>query len=266
VVVAFAPLGGGRVKHENNFNLLRLLAASQVVYWHTTYHLSLPAWPPLKLLAAQFPGVAMFFVISGFLVSDSCLRSTTGSFFFKRGLRIYPGLTVNIVILESLMLLTGGLVVAHWPAYLTLYSQVYFLTASQGIAGIFTSVGYVKAFFQDYPSGVLWTLTVELSFYLVLPAILALLRVSKPIGIALICAEMALSFAIASKSSEEAYNSHWLMNITIFPYFWIFAFGILARIYWDKVFWLFERTVLLWTVLYAVVSITAIRQFRIAPS
>jgi len=246
------------VSHRNNFNLLRLLAAAQVVFMHSYAHLHLPTLRWLVTGLEQFPGVACFFVISGFLVSDSCLRSSTGSFFFKRALRIYPGLAVNIVVLEAFMFLTGGISAASWTGYAA-YFQIYIVTASDWIGRWFTDITYTKSsFFPEYPSGVLWTLTVEISFYLVLPVLLAIVRASKPIGVALLVAQMLASFALAHGSDGSFYISHPLFDITIAPYFWLFSFGILARIYWDEISWLFERKFLIWVALYAIAAFTAV--------
>jgi len=52
----------------NNFDLVRLLAALQVILVHG-YGVEYLPW--LNSAIAMFPGVPMFFVISGFLVSAS---------------------------------------------------------------------------------------------------------------------------------------------------------------------------------------------------
>jgi peptidoglycan/LPS O-acetylase OafA/YrhL len=245
------------VNHRNNFNLLRLLAATQVVFMHSYAHLHLPTWLWLFTVLVQFPGVACFFVISGFLVSDSCLRSSTKQFFLKRALRIYPGLVVNIIVLEVLMFLTGGISASGWTSYAAYaaYLQIYVVTASDWIARWFTGVNYAQSwFFPDYPSGVLWTLTVEISFYLVLPVLLAIVRASKRVGVALLVAAMLVSFFLAHGSDGSFYNLHPLYDATIAPYFWVFSFGILARIYWDQISWLFEGRFLIWFAIYAVIA------------
>ena len=77
----------------NNFDLLRIFAASQVLVCHTALHLHVfaPQW--LMKLIYAFPGVPIFFVISGFLISLSYERSSgLKSYCRNRVLRIYPGL------------------------------------------------------------------------------------------------------------------------------------------------------------------------------
>src|ERR1043166_4636777 len=90
---------------ENSFNAIRLIAALQVAYIHSTWHLDIGFNP--NSWAMQFPGLPMFFAISGCLVSDSLTRSKTLiQFAARRASRIYPGLVVNIAILELALFLS----------------------------------------------------------------------------------------------------------------------------------------------------------------
>jgi peptidoglycan/LPS O-acetylase OafA/YrhL len=82
---------------DNNMQLLRVLAAAAVLLFHcyalTDHWTDEPLWraaPPLNLGAL---GVQVFFVISGFLVTQSWLaREHLASFAVARALRIYPAL------------------------------------------------------------------------------------------------------------------------------------------------------------------------------
>jgi peptidoglycan/LPS O-acetylase OafA/YrhL len=241
--------------HRNNFNLLRLLAACQVVFMHSYAHLHLPTNELLFKTLSQFPGVACFFVISGFLVSDSCLRSDTKDFFAKRALRIYPGLIVNILVLECLVALTSGIAASPWTY--AKFLPVYLITASEYF-GSRVSGGPIYApwhFFTMYPSGVLWTLTVELSFYLVLPLVLwAVSRLGRAFGTLLLLTLMAVSFAIARDATNTFYETHHTLNITVAPYFWVFGIGMVARLWWDRLAPLFVGRALWWVVAYAALS------------
>jgi len=253
----------GPLDRQNNFNLLRLLAAAQVVLMHGHAHLHLPTNPILFWVASQFSGVACFFVISGFLVSDSYLRSSSaGSFFFKRALRIYPALLANIVALEILMHFAGqspGAINIGYPAYLLTYLS----TASNDIAEFVTGISpyTYTGFFQSYPSQVLWTLTVELSFYFVLPFFLSIAYRWRMIGSALIAVAMAASFAIVFSVQDQFYEQHKLLNVFVAPYFWVFGLGVMARLYWDEIGFLFRRKLLLWLLAYGAVAAITILYF-----
>jgi peptidoglycan/LPS O-acetylase OafA/YrhL len=103
---------------RNNFDALRLMAATAVIFSHA-FLLSQGSEDnePLKWLTGQtilgVVGVFVFFVISGFLVTQS--YETTGSagrFAAKRALRIYPGYLVCILLATFAL---GPLVTALAP-------------------------------------------------------------------------------------------------------------------------------------------------------
>ena len=93
------------MERSNNFDTLRLVAAGSVIFSHA-FLLSQGRQDnePLVLLTGGqsvlgVVGVFVFFVISGFLVTQSF--ETTGSplrFLAKRALRIYPGLAACILL------------------------------------------------------------------------------------------------------------------------------------------------------------------------
>lgn len=57
-----------KTKLYNNFNILRLFASVQVVYIHTVEHLHITNNIALfiKNIISYFPGVAIFFLLSGY--------------------------------------------------------------------------------------------------------------------------------------------------------------------------------------------------------
>src|SRR5690349_3215756 len=90
----------GATKYPN-FDHLRLAAASCVVFSHSFFIAEGGEQnePLVKLLGpgniAGFYAVFVFFIISGFLVSQSAATTaTTPRFLWKRFLRIYPALFV----------------------------------------------------------------------------------------------------------------------------------------------------------------------------
>ncbi|HUH85784.1 MAG TPA: acyltransferase [Stellaceae bacterium] len=89
---------------HNNFDALRLVAATAVIFSHA-FLLSegTEAHEPLKWLTGQtilgIVGVFVFFVISGYLVTQSWEATGSASrFAVKRGLRIWPGLALCILL------------------------------------------------------------------------------------------------------------------------------------------------------------------------
>ena len=86
---------------DNNLNLLRLAAATGVLVSHA-YPIALgpEAVQPLKALIGQTLGqicVVIFFVISGFLITQSAVNSASlWNWTVARILRLFPGLLVVV--------------------------------------------------------------------------------------------------------------------------------------------------------------------------
>lgn len=218
---------------ENSFNAIRLLAALQVAYLHAVAHLHLQ---PLSIdpWIAQFPGVPIFFAISGYLVFDSLLRlRTLKEFATHRAARIYPALAVNILILELLLYASGQIEFTRsMPAlWALLFFICYLLTASYNIAALWIGSGggtlSFDGFFQIYPSGVLWTLTVELTFYIAVA--LMLWAKGRATQTCLICIASVASFAFQNYLGADP--TRLTVTITVVPYFWIFGIGMLSRLW-----------------------------------
>ncbi len=55
--------------NPNNFDLIRLCAASQVMLTHATFYFHSQTLSTLASLLALIPGVPAFFFVSGFLIS-----------------------------------------------------------------------------------------------------------------------------------------------------------------------------------------------------
>lgn len=97
---------------DNNFNLIRMIAASAVLVSHA-YPIALgpQAIQPLKVLTGATLGshaVVLFFVVSGLLIARSFERSPTFVHWLTaRALRLFPGL---LVVLLLTVLVMGPLV------------------------------------------------------------------------------------------------------------------------------------------------------------
>jgi peptidoglycan/LPS O-acetylase OafA/YrhL len=217
---------------SNSFNAVRLLAALQVAYVHAAWHLDI-GWPNDWIV--QIPGVPIFFAVSGFLVLESLLSSKSlGHFAMKRASRIYPALIVNIAIIEIVLYATGDLTLSGTtPFRIAACFATYSATASIEMANeVIGGCGYhnLSVFFKSYPSGVLWTLTLELSFYLVVPLVLfAKSRTAKTLTIlAASAASLILQHSMGKMIDQPPYFP---LNTLIFPYIWMFGTGMLLRLW-----------------------------------
>jgi peptidoglycan/LPS O-acetylase OafA/YrhL len=226
---------------RNSFNTIRLLAALQVAYVHASAHLGLEKTPPgFWNFIYQFPGVPIFFAISGYLVFDSMLRlGSLRRFFIHRDARIYPALIVNIALIEILLYAGGQSSFPRESWRVATYFIYYGLTASDALAALWSRTGGIydfNGFFHMYPSGVLWTLTVELTFYLVIP-LFALAR-TRLVQTVIVAAASILSFVYQRQlGADLATMKAWPISVFVFPYFWMFGIGMLFRL-WRPPSWM----------------------------
>lgn len=155
---------------RNNFDAIRVLAASAVIYGHAH---PITDTPDLVFFGSsvQSFAVKVFFVVSGFLVARSWASDqNTWRYLSKRVLRIFPAL----LLLLSLTILVLG------PTMTTLPLAEYFrhpLTAMYfaynvvlypvyHLPGVFTGNPYPGAV-----NGSLWSLPAEFLMYLVFPLV-----------------------------------------------------------------------------------------------
>lgn len=151
---------------QNNLNLLRLFAASLVVFGHAFVFLG-KTGPDLLGFHPGALGVYIFFCVSGFLVAQSWDRDPDFKrFMARRALRIFPALVVCVL---ATVLILGPLFSSlGWQAYFRSpdtwgYLRNIGLYIVYSLPGVFTENCYKNAV-----NGSLWTLPVEFAMYLIL--------------------------------------------------------------------------------------------------
>ncbi len=156
---------------DNNFNLIRLLAALCVLITHS-FALSIgtaEAEPLRGRLGMTIGNIAVdvFFVTSGFLVTASLLRRESGWTFLKaRCLRIYPGLVVMAFLTTYIM--GSALTLLPLDVYLlNPETHFYFLKSASLVSGVgWVLPGVFKQNpFREIVNGSLWTLPYEIGMY-----------------------------------------------------------------------------------------------------
>jgi peptidoglycan/LPS O-acetylase OafA/YrhL len=157
-----------RVDRSNLFDLVRLYAALQVLLHHGAAHLGfeLPKWLEAFFV---FPGVPIFFALSGFLVSISWLNRSSEvgwrSYAVSRSLRIFPALWAAALFGWLIALFCGKASFALSPLGIGwLVGQSSFFT--------FFNPDQLRDLGVGVMNGSLWTIPVELEFYLLIPIVL----------------------------------------------------------------------------------------------
>ncbi len=215
----------------NNFDIIRLLAALQVVFHHTVSHLNIDTSNMLLFdISLFFPGVPVFFFVSGFLISKSFEKNPNIiEYAQNRALRIFPALIICTLIAIISVYMTG---------YFT-NKEFYFTEMSLWLLGQITFVQfYNPEFMRDFGTGVLngslWTITVELQFYIALPVVYWLFKLAKPkCNIRLVFLIIFfLSIFMFHGSLVKEYSENILFKlftVTFSPWFYMFLLGVLFQ-------------------------------------
>lgn len=168
---------------DNNFNLVRLIAAWAVIVTHSYNLCGIPRDPFTNLLGRGLSHLAVdvFFFVSGLLVTRSLLERNSLLFFLSsRFLRIFPGLIAAILFCA---LIVGPIYTKlnlsdyflHADVYSFIFNNIFLFDGviQYGLPGVFTNNSYPTAV-----NGSLWTLPWELYMYISLVGfgILGLLR------------------------------------------------------------------------------------------
>ena len=217
---------------KNNFDLIRLFAALQVVIHHLISHLEIKETPELLLsILSYFPGVPIFFFISGFLISKSYENNSVITEYIKnRILRIYPALIVCLFL-------------TLFSIYIVGYFDNKSFSGLEFIAWVFGQMTFVQFynpdFMRDFGTGVmngsLWTISVELQFYIIMPILYGLFSLvngknsNRNLFFLII---IFLLFHIIKFLYQHEYADHLLyklFSLSFLPWIWMFLVGIIFQ-------------------------------------
>ena len=164
---------------------LRFIAIMSVVAFHVraicSYHfhaspqgLAVEGDPVNDIFAVGHYGVSLFFAISGFILSlpfarqHLCGGNRVGlrEYYVRRVTRIEPPYVIHL----ALIFLLCALVLRHLPSHPNLYQNEAW--AGFALKHVLASLVYADAFIygsHPYPNIVLWSLAIEVQFYLLAP-------------------------------------------------------------------------------------------------
>jgi peptidoglycan/LPS O-acetylase OafA/YrhL len=155
--------------HE--LDLLRFLAALSVVLYHYTYRdFMAGAYSPLQFVALGhftkygYLGVALFFIISGYVVLRSAVGKTVRQFFIARATRLYPAFWAACTLTFLVKRLWGQ---GPADAHMSVYLQAGFHQYAYNMTMLFDFINTLSL------DGVYWSLTIELTFYFLISLLLA---------------------------------------------------------------------------------------------
>ena len=213
-----------------SIEIIRGVASLLVIYSHVVGQWLDPvhggSWPtdavqsyvaePLHVSQSfGFFGVALFFVVSGFIVTATGTRETVPAFAVKRLLRIYPPLVVA-VLLSALVITIGG---------------VPLLAASDTSSGhLLASASLLNYLLvpQVIIIGAAWTLVVEVAFYLLTALLLPVLRQTPVVAVVI---ELALVTTVVAVYKDLG-ASFFLLAVSV-SFLPVLVLGQLVWAVWD---------------------------------
>jgi peptidoglycan/LPS O-acetylase OafA/YrhL len=173
--------------HRHDIDGLRAIAVFLVIFFHAS-----PQWMP-----GGFIGVDIFFVISGYLISDYIFKKLISGnfsfkeFYFRRFIRITPAL---------LLVLTAVLTFGCFTLLASEYENLgrYVVAGTLFLTNLlsWSDTGYFDTKSDEKPLLHLWSLGVEEQFYLIWPIILIIFYYFSKKLIILLITIVVLSFNI----------------------------------------------------------------------
>jgi len=174
-------------KYRRDIDGLRAVAVLAVVIFH--------AFP--SLLRGGFIGVDIFFVISGFLITNILLAEletdefSIGKFYIRRIRRIFPSLVTVLIAVYAL---------GWYSLFKDEYKQLgkHILAGSGFVANLafWNEAGYFDVAAQTKPLLHLWSLGVEEQFYIIWPLVLAVVHRRRANLLGAIVAGAVISFGV----------------------------------------------------------------------
>jgi len=216
---------------ENSLDLLRLFAAAQVAILHSYDYLYPSAAKGFFLeWLSYFPGVPIFFFVSGYLISKSYEKSPSDSEYLRnRVLRLYPAL-VACVLINIIMVWTSGYF-GDSNASMTDLGLLFF---AKSTFFQFWNPDFMRQFGDGVLNGSLWTITVELQFYVITPLFYYLFqKKGGPKNIDLLI--LAVLFVVANRLlfsplfDDVSSIEYKIYRISFIPWFYMFLVGMLFQ-------------------------------------
>lgn len=210
--------------HANCMDWMRLYAALTIILGHSMRWLSAPGAAAVRAYSI-FPGLIIFFAMSGFLITASMERSLPSwpLFLWRRFIRLYPGMWVCFLVslvVVAVMTYIYGIEVSAW-------SWVKWICAQLTFFQFYTPLD-LKEYGIGNPNGVLWMIPLMLCMYVLMRFAYPYLRKA---GVAVwLCLLAALiTVAVGAHLCYPSLPLLWqkLVFVSILPYMYIFFLAML---------------------------------------
>lgn len=235
------------ISRENNFDLVRLIAALEVAIGHTVDHLRCRKYFDIEGIEIDvpFPGVFCFFVISGFLIASSYERNPQfKSYIRNRLLRIVPALWIAFILVCLVLGYFGFLNGETLTTPQFLMWVIGQLTVFQ-----YYTPDALRPFGVSCPNGSLWTIPIEFLFYLLLPVLFYIFRKRKNLGLIMVSVcSIVINVLLAQFNDGGIFYK--LLGVSVLPWLYCFLMGSIMYLNWDKIKRYIEGKALIYGIIY----------------
>ncbi len=212
--------------NKNALDIFRIIATVQIFLGHIITHFAMNNPPVNAVYFAR--GVPILFVLCGFLAAKSLEGRSTKKWLIGRAARILPGFWTCIAINTAIILL----IYETKPTFLE--AAVYGVTQVFGMN--FYTGDWLRGYGVGVPNGVLWTIPVQIQFFLLVPLLAKLLRRSNVLQGGVIVAILSLLSIFLQKANAflpEIVNK--LIGVTAFPYLYFLIAGMVGWYHRDAI-------------------------------
>lgn len=218
---------------DNIFDIIRYYAMFQVMIIHMVEHFKLQLTGILAIIF-NFPGVVILFSLSGYLTAASLDRSSRDeknnkkNFLRKRFLRIFPEywlcVLINTIVIFMLYQIRPNFKEA----------LVYIITQF-GCLNFYTG-DWLRGYGVGAPNGSLWTILVELEFYIIILFAWRWLKHKGIIAWSFILIILVGVNYLSAIIGNDTFIINKLINCSVIPYLYMFMIGAFIYRFRKKIF------------------------------
>lgn len=226
--------------NDNCFDILRAVCILTVFLGHFITHFNVPSSSILFEIAYFIRGVPVFFLLSGLFIARSLERYSTSEFVFKRIFRIFPELWVCVLLNLIIILIS-------YDGNYTMKDIFVYLVTQMSVFQFYTG-DWLRGYGVGAPNGALWTVTVDIQFYILAIFIAKFMKnKSLKFWISIIAMFSMLNLIIANLSNFMPTIIWKLLQCSVIPYMYIFLIGMMSYYYKDLVIsWILKFRWMFW--------------------
>lgn len=175
------------MQRDNCFDFLRFIFAFNVVLGHLTVIALFPSLNQYQYFFDTSLSVTGFFVISGFLIAQSYERSSLRLYFIKRAKRLLPAYLFLIICGALLLVLLSDLSAKEYYSSIDFWEYLganlcFMNFLHPWLPGVFNS----PLINDNAVNPSLWTLKIEIGFYMIIPILFLWFKKTKQCWFALL--------------------------------------------------------------------------------